>query len=113
MLPKRHRLTTRAFDAVWQRGTQACGAFVCVRVIGATAPAYSCVAGKRIARTHVARNRIRRRLYGALFHIYRELPPLHGIIIARANITDADPRALQRDITRTIRKAMKSLSVVY
>ncbi len=108
MLPKAHRLSTKQFDSVWKRGTSVCGAFVCIRIIFTQADfRCACIAPKKHARHAVLRNKLRRRLYGALRTIQDELPNnIHCIISPKNNLSRISHTELCADISRTLSQAL-------
>lgn len=108
MLPKAHRLTSRQFDETWKRGTSACGAFVCVRVMG-DAPDFraAAIAPKKSAPTAPKRNRLRRVLYGALRTALFGADSVseHIIVSPKTPLANVSGDDLARDIKRTAEKA--------
>ncbi len=109
MLPRQHRLSTKQFDAVWKRGTSACGAFVCARVLIAQdikEVRCGCAIPKKHARTIVRRNRLRRRIYGALESIMHTMHiPMHIVITPKTTLNNVSYDALCTDLAKTIAKA--------
>ncbi len=105
MLPKNNRLLTKQFDMAWKRGTSACGAFVCVRILTDTNDLrYACIAPKKYARRAIDRNHIRRRLYGALTTCLLQ-GNAHVIISPKSDIMTVPFDALCHDIAYTLAKA--------
>ncbi len=77
MLPKQHRIAGRSFGPLLRRGRRANNAYVSAvfyRDSATETPQCACVVSKRVAKTAVLRNMLRRRCYGALQPICASLP---------------------------------------
>lgn len=73
MLPKRQRLTTAAFAQYFQKGRRQHGTYL--QLIYVPSPRFyaAVVVGKKVYKTAVDRNRLRRQLY-AVLHEHTTLP---------------------------------------
>lgn len=108
MLPKKKRLTTKEFSHFFSSGKRIHGAYL--QLIYTPSPVFhaAAVAGKKVAKTAVGRNKLRRRLYAVLYRISRarELTGVY-ILIAKPGATKADFRALATEIEELVGKAQK------
>ncbi len=119
MLPKNNRLTTQEFSQVYQKGVAVCGTFVCVHAAQiaqqsetlAQISKFACTVGKKQLKGAVGRNRVRRRLYGAVDNLRKlhNYPPHNFIIRAKLPLGAVTPEQLENDITVTITRTLKRL----
>jgi len=81
MLKKHHRLTVAAFDAHFKSGKRRHGTYL--QLIHSPAPVFhgAVVVGKKVYKTAVGRNRLRRQLYAVLFE-YKQQKNNPGVYIA-------------------------------
>ena len=99
MLPKRHRYHSRRdLSRVYQRGRTARSAYVAIRAYvrpdGRSEPRSAVVVSKKISKSAVVRNRIRRRVYEVLRGYWPQLKPGTDLVVtvfdARAATVPAD-----------------------
>ncbi len=119
MLPKNNRLTTQEFSQVYQKGVAVCGTFVCVHTAqiaqstetSAQIARFACTIGKKQLKGAVGRNRVRRRLYGAVDKLCKlhNYPPYNFIIRAKLSLNIVTPEQLEHDIATVITRSLKRL----
>lgn len=82
MLKKQQRLTKKAFGVSFKRGRRVHTPTLQL-IYDATSPEFhgAAVVGKKVYKKAVARNRLRRQLYGALYRNHRATPLLGTFII--------------------------------
>lgn len=109
MLKAANRLRARAdFARTYQGGKTRHGEFVMVRARAnhKTTNRYGVVVSKKVSKSAVARNRIKRRIMA----IVRIDLPLVGntdlIIVVRPNAPTSSHKALQQDIIRTVQQSL-------
>ncbi len=79
MISKKHRLTTPRFDAVFANGVVFRSKHFLVRALaGSPTPAFAVVVGKKIAKTAVRRNALRRKVFRCLSKHLQEKKEPHG-----------------------------------
>jgi ribonuclease P protein component len=98
MLSKANRLSVKEFDLVVKTGCEAHSPFFTIKYIPASDFKFSPTAPKRIFKTAVARNRIRRRVYGAVRETLslKKIKPNHIVLIIKKDIADLDSPRLVR-----------------
>jgi len=107
MLKKAHRLSTREFALVVERGREAYSPFFSLRFVPADSFKLSSTAPKKVWKTAVARNRFRRRIYAAVADVvYAEKPkPVFAALIGKRSIDDIEPAVLVRMLAELFVKA--------
>lgn len=95
MLSKRQRLSTAAFKEVFKAGRRLHTPYFQVVYLKSTDFHASVVVGKKVAKTAVRRNRLRRQVYGVLSraHLSAALP-LTLILIAKPALATVPSRAV-------------------
>ncbi len=82
MLPKKHRITTTQFNAVFKDGVVLRSKHFIVRSIPSTTHFRCAVTvSKKVAPSAVARNTLRRKVYTAIGEIYNKEKNIHGTFI--------------------------------
>lgn len=106
MLPKKKRLTTKEFSRFFASGRRIHGTFI--QLIYAPHDEFhgAAVVGKKVEKGAVRRNKVRRRIYDALYRIHRAkgLAGVH-ILIAKPAAAKAGFAALAEDVRTIIAKA--------
>lgn len=98
MLSKRKRVDINTFKAIWDKGSIISGSFFVFKYIKALSPRYAFVVSKKIAKTAVKRNSLRRIGY----NILREsnLLNLNGIFFYKKEGLDIKKEDLKNDILK-------------
>lgn len=108
MLKKRERLTKALFSRFFKEGRRLHGEYV--TLVFSPYPSFhgAAVVGKKIDRSAVGRNRLRRRMYGALYTL-RRTEELQGvyILLAKPSARTAAYGALADDIAVLVGRARK------
>jgi len=79
MISKKHRLTTQRFDAVFANGVVFRSKHFLMRaLVGSPTPAFAVVVGKKITKTAVRRNTLRRKVFRCLLKCLQEKKELRG-----------------------------------
>jgi ribonuclease P protein component len=65
-------------------------------------PRFSAIVSKKVAKTAVERNRIRRRVYAVLEKL--TLPPLHALVMVKKPLNDITPSDLLKEIENLLAK---------
>ena len=101
MLSSSTRLTTRLFKETIEKGRIFHSPFFIVRVVKSQGLSrFSVSAPKKVAKTAVERNKIRRRVYSALRHVYPKVQSgFHGIFIAKSAVVKSSFTELSSDIS--------------
>lgn len=88
MLPSSKRLTTPLFKEVMDKGKLVHSSFFSLKIMKATGESrFSVAVSKKIAKSAVERNKIRRRSYSAIRMVLPRLPEgIHGVFMAKAPI---------------------------
>ena len=102
MLPKKKRVTKNTFQAIMDKGNIASGSFFVFRYLKQTEPQFAFVAPKKIAKTAVLRNSLRRKGYNIL-RLY-SLKSLAGIFFYKKEAIKASPAQLKEDIEFLLKK---------
>jgi len=109
MLNKRQRLTKRAFDAAFARGTRYHSPTMQL-IYDNSDPEFhgAVVVGKKVYKQAVDRNRLRRRLYGALYRLH-QTHQLTGtfILIAKPSAATVAPQELTETLTTLMAKVRR------
>ncbi len=103
MLPKKKRLTTKEFSRFFASGRRVHGSLV--QLIHAPHEEFhgAAVVGKKVFKSAVKRNKVRRRMYDALYRIHRR-DGLCGvyILIAKPIAAQAGFAAIAEDVERVL-----------
>ena len=96
MLPKHDRLLVKDFDLVIRAGRETYSPFFSVKYIPAASLKFSPVAPKKIFKTAVSRNRVRRRIYAAVREVLssKKIKPNHIVLVVKKDITDLTSKCL-------------------
>lgn len=109
MLPKRERLTTSVFNHIFPSGRRYHSPSL--QLIHAPSPAFhaAAVVGKKVAKTAVARNALRRTLYALLRDTRTRGEISNGvyIVIAKSPARDADSDVLAAELATLVGRASK------
>ena len=98
MLPKHRRLSTREFAFVVDNGLETHSPLFVVKHIPADSFKFSPTAPKKIFKTAISRNNIRRRIYAAVREIAstNNVKPHFVVLIVKKDIPDLDSLRLAR-----------------
>jgi ribonuclease P protein component len=96
MLAKTNRLTTREFALVIGTGRELHSPFFSIKSIPGETFKFGQVASKKIWKTAVSRNRVRRRVYAAVRSVIsgKKVKPVHCIIFVKRNLDAVEPAQL-------------------
>lgn len=100
MLAKQQRLSRREFDRVFQHGVRSHTPYGQVIYTSAPSAKAAVVVSKKVAKSAVERNRLRRRVYSILENT--TLPPAHYIFILKPSIRDIKDGALNDIFTKMV-----------
>ena len=103
MLPKKKRVTKNTFQTIMEKGSIISGSFFLLRYIKQDIPQYAFVAPKKIAKTAVKRNSLRRKGYNIL-RTYK-LGINSGIFFFKKEALTASSVELKQDIDFLLKKA--------
>ena len=111
MLKKAHRLSTKQFMEVMEKGRIYTSSLFVMRVlINKDNGGISAVAPKKVATTAVLRNKLRRQIYQAAAPLQKTIPQGASVIIfAKAETTKADFKDLSLDLKNLFIKAKISV----
>lgn len=108
MLAKKQRLTTEAFKRFFASGRRVHGTYVQLIYTSHDTFHGAAVVGKKVARTAVARNKLRRRIYHALYTLTRSSGRTGVyILVAKPPALHASYTSLQHDIAELIGRVEK------
>jgi ribonuclease P protein component len=98
MLSKANRLSVKEFDLVVKTGRELYSPVFTLKYIGANNLKFSPTAPKKIFKTAVLRNRVRRRIYAAVREIIseRKINPSMIVLIIKKDIAEIDSPRLVR-----------------
>jgi len=103
MLSKKKRLTKKEFDAVFQTGKRIHSP--ALQLIYKKDDCFhgAAVVGKKVYKSAVGRNRLRRRLYGVLYTYYKN-NPLQGtfILIAKPALKDVKKDVFAHEVEKVL-----------
>ncbi len=108
MLPRRARLSTEEFKVVMEKGRVFNSPLFLVRLLpNMPHAAFSAVASKKVAKTAVIRNKIRRQIYAAVVSLGKmsSFAPVHGLIFAKDTIHKSDPASRSAALREVFVKA--------
>ena len=109
MLKKRERLTTKQFNECFRSGARYHSQYF--QLVHAPSPTFhaAVVVGKKVAGKATARNRLRRQLYGRLYHLHTSTG-LRGtfILIAKPPLRSLPQRELTPALTDIVGQVVKS-----
>jgi ribonuclease P protein component len=103
MLSKKKRVTKEIFQTIMDKGIIVSGSFFVLRYIKQDNPQYVFVAPKKIAKTAVKRNSLRRKGYNML-RLY-ELKSNAGIFFYKKESLVATPEETKKDLDFILKKA--------
>lgn len=103
MISKKHRLTTQRFDAVFSRGVVFRSKHLLVRTLpDSPTPAFAAVVGKKIAKTAVRRNTLRRKIFQCISRYIQDKKNIHGEHIFFLRTTEVSADELCDEIHRAL-----------
>jgi ribonuclease P protein component len=102
MLPKKKRVTKNTFNTIMDKGGIASGSFFVFRYMKQEEPQYAFVAPKKIAKTAVKRNFLRRRGYNIL-RFYKPISGC-GIFFYKKEGLTASLEEIKNDIGLILKK---------
>jgi ribonuclease P protein component len=102
MLSKKKRITKDTFQTIMEKGSIVSGSFFLLRYLKQPSPAYAFVAPKKIAKTAVKRNSLRRIGYNIL-RLY-DLKSCAGIFFYKKEALSATSLDLKKDIEIILKK---------
>ena len=102
MLSKKKRVTKDIFQTILKRGSIISGSFFLFRYTPYSTPAYAFVVSKKIAKTAVKRNSLRRVGYNILRK--QELRPVSGVFFYKKEALRAEPKEVENDIVSILKK---------
>lgn len=108
MLPKKKRLTTAEFSRFFASGRRIQGTYI--QLIYTPHPTFhgAAVAGKKVYRSAVKRNKVRRRLYDALYRAHcRDALTGVYIVIAKPLAASADFDTLRTELDALLQKSVR------
>ena len=103
MLPKKKRVTKEIFQTIMEKGNIVSGSFFVFRYIKQDVPQYAFVAPKKVAKTAVRRNSLRRSGYNIL-RLYN-LKSNAGIFFYKKEALNSDNIEIKKDIDFILKKA--------
>ncbi len=104
MLPKRSRLTTRELRALPREGViRISSPYFSARVVPTPGSGgkFAVVVSKKVARSAVARNTLRRRLYAALREVGMPSFPIRGVLYVKKEATEASFAVLREALEKS------------
>lgn len=108
MLKKSARLTTAAFDAAFAAGRRLHTPYFQLIYVPAASFHASAVAGKKVAKTAVGRNRLRRQMYGALYRASKQTPlPYTVILVAKPALAKLSSKAVAPAVVEVLQLLSK------
>lgn len=102
MLPKKKRITKDIFQTVLRKGNIVSGSFFLFRYIKETSPQYAFVVSKKIVKTAIKRNSLRRRGYNILRQY--NLKNCAGIFFYKKEALHVSLNELKKDIEFILEK---------
>jgi len=103
MLPRSSRLTRGAFSEVFERGKRKRLPYGQVLFVPAKDFRASIVIGKKVEKTAVGRNTLRRRLYAALYALRAKGQTGYVVFIATPAIKGVDMTLVRQGLQETVR----------
>jgi len=103
MLPKKKRVTRSVFQNIMDKGSVVSGSFFILRYLKQDTPQYAVVAPKKIAKTAVKRNSLRRKGYNILRSY--DLKSCAGILFYKKEALIASSIDIKKDIDLILKKA--------
>jgi len=103
MLPKKKRITKDIFQTILKKGNIVSGSFFLFRYIKETSPKYAFVVSKKIAKTAIKRNSLRRKGYNVL-RLY-DLKSCAGIFFYKKEALSASVVEIKEEINSILKKA--------
>jgi ribonuclease P protein component len=108
MLRKTQRLRTAGFNEVFKVGRRFHTPHFQIIALKSADFHASVVVGKKVYKTAVARNRLRRQVYGALYRVHQVTPLLYTVIVVAKPSLKAIP---QRSIALAVEEAVVALGL--
>lgn len=109
MLPKKHRLSRAQFGKVFDTSAVLHSGHFSMKwtdVLGNKESQFAVVVSKKVSRSSVGRNRIRRRCYGVLEELLSQIPEnITGIIFVRPSAVLLVPKALEEELRKLFLRA--------
>lgn len=103
MLPKKKRVTKNTFQTIMGKGSIISGSFFVLHCLKQDFPEYAFVVPKKIAKTVVKRNSLRRKGYNIL-RLY-DLKSFAGIFFYKKEALNASLTEIEKDIDFLLKKA--------
>ena len=104
MLPKKNKLNREAFDGVWKEGGRIHSPlFTFIYKKSADVGHYSAVISKKVAKTAVLRNRLRRLIYKTIDFVGGRGKPISGVFILKPEAKTTSLENLSENISKTIK----------
>ena len=103
MLPKKKRVTKNTFKIIMDKGSIVSGSFFVLHYIKQESPQYAFVAPKKIAKTAVLRNSLRRKGYNAIRSY--DLKSCAGILFFKKEAIAASILDIKKDLDFILKKA--------
>jgi len=102
MLPKKKRITKNTFQKIIEKGIVVHGSFFIFRYLKQEPPQFSFVAPKKIAKTAVLRNNLRRKGYNILR--LHKLNSYAGVFFYKKEALIANQTEIKKDIELILKK---------
>lgn len=102
MLPKKNRVNKNTFMAIMDKGSITSGSFFVFRYIKQDFPSFAFVAPKKLAKTAIKRNSLRRKGYN-IIRLY-DLKPAAGIFFYKKEGITASIPEIKKDIEYILKK---------
>lgn len=108
MLQKRERLTKKKFDEAFLKGKRVHSPHLQLIFVPSSSFHGAAVVGKKVYKKAVARNKLRRQLYGALYR-YHKTHKLMGtyILIAKPALCACSAKEISASVTDVLTRASK------
>ena len=103
MLPKKKRVTKEIFQTIMEKGNVVSGSFFILHYLKQDSPKYAFVVSKKIAKTAVKRNSLRRKGYNVL-RLY-DLKSFAGIFFYKKEALNISPAEIEKDIDFLLKRA--------
>ena len=100
MIPRRRRLTKGLFDDVMSGARPSHSALFVIRYVKSEGPSrFSVTVPKKIAKSAVSRNKLRRRAYSALYPLLPKVKDgIHGVLVGKSTILNASLDDISKDL---------------
>ena len=104
MLPKKKRLTRALFKPLLNAREQAHSPHFWLRATPADSPRLGVSVSKKVAKSAVVRNRIRRRVYAEIPRLNFNLLPAHYLVIAKVGAANLKGNSLSQELGALLRR---------